>query len=121
MLLSRKRILELAIEVLIGLALVAAVILYADIGPLAWMPSLRWWSLAGLTGLLFGLAIRQYRRHWRERAFWLNMAWLTLLHVSAWSILLTNTAVWGLLWFVPPFVVEAGLLVLVLHRLGYDA
>src|SRR5438105_4352262 len=118
--LTRKRVFELGIEVAIGLALVAAVILYAEIGPVPWMPSLRWWGLTGNTGLLLWLAIRRYRRHWRERSFWLTLAWLTGLHLTAWSLLLAHIPAWGLVWFVPPVVLEAGLLVLLLHRLGYD-
>lgn len=118
--LSRRRVFEIIVEVLIGLGLVTAVLLYAKFGPFPWMPSLRWWGLAGITGLLFGRAVTRYRRHWREPHFWLNVTWLLALHLSAWSILLARIREWGLLWFVPPGVVEAALLVVVLHKLGYD-
>lgn len=115
-----KRVLEIVVEVLIGVALVAAVLLYAEIGPFPWMPSVRWWGLAGITGLLFGGAVKRYRHEWRERSFWLHLTWLLVLHVAAWSILLAKVGDWGLLWFVLPAVAEASLLVLVLHKLGYD-
>jgi len=118
--LTRKRVFELAIEVLIGLALVAAIILYAEIGPLPWMPSQRWWGLAGMTGVLLWTAVKRYRRHWRDGSFWRHLTWLTALHLTVWSVLLANVTVWALLWFVPPIVVEGGLLVLALHKLGYD-
>jgi hypothetical protein len=118
--LTRKRVLGVLVEVLIALGLVAGVILYAEFGPFTWMPSARWWCLAAMTGLLLWRAIRRYRRHWPKRSFWLNLTWLTALHLTAWSIVLTRAHVWGLIWFVPPIVVEAGLLVLALHKLGYD-
>jgi hypothetical protein len=118
--LTRKHLFELTVEILIGVALVAVVILYTEVGPFPWMPSVRWWGLAGTTGLLLWFAIRRYRRHWRQRSFWLNLTWLTALHLATWAVVLANVTVWGLLWFVPPLTVEAGLLVLVLHGLGYD-
>jgi peptidoglycan/LPS O-acetylase OafA/YrhL len=117
--LTRKRVIDFGIYVLIALALVGAVILYAEIGPFSWMPSLRWWCLAGLTAMLFGYAVRERRRHWRQASFWLNLAWLGALHLTGWGIVLTKAPLWGTLWFVPPIVVEAGLLALVLHKLGY--
>ena len=115
MLLTRKRIFEYALAVLLGVALVAAVILYAELGPIPWMPSVRWWGLAGITVLL----LPTYRRYWAQCSFWMHIAWLTALHIAAWSVVLTKVSVWGLLWFVPPTVVEVALLVLVLHKLGY--
>ena len=50
--LTRRRLLEITVEVVIGIALVAAVIVYAAIGPFAWMPGARWWGLAAFTALL---------------------------------------------------------------------
>src|SRR5207302_11476344 len=98
--LTRKRIIELAIEVLIGLGLVAGVILYAEFGPVTWMPSVRWWGLAGMTSLLLWGVLGRYRQHWRRSSFWLHIAWLTAIHLAAWSILLVRVSEWGLLWFI---------------------
>jgi hypothetical protein len=117
--LTRKRIPDLLLEVLIGLGLVGVVILYAEVGPFAWMPSARWWGLAAMTGLLLWTVVKRFRRHWPKPSFWLNLTWLTALHLTAWSIVLLRATVWGMLWFVPPTVVEGGLLVLALHKLGY--
>jgi len=118
--LTRKRMVEYGIAILIGVAVVGAIVLYAEIGPFAWMPSIRWWGLAASTGVLFWTTVTQYRRHWRQRSFWLTMTWLTALHLAAWSVVLAKVSVWGLLWFLPPLLVEAALLVLVLPKLGYD-
>jgi hypothetical protein len=119
MYLSRRRLGELGIEILIGLAWVGAIILYATFGPLAWMPSARWWGFAANTGLLLWTVVMPYRRYWRQRSYWLNVTWLTVLHLAVWSTVLANVDEWGLLWFVPPFVVETGLAILALHKLGY--
>lgn len=61
---ARKRLLELAVEILVGLALVSAVILYAEIGPFAWMHSVRWWGLAGNTALLVWVTVKGIRKSW---------------------------------------------------------
>src|SRR5216117_2476998 len=118
--LTRKRVVELLVEVLIGLGLVAGVLLYAEVGPFAWMPSDRWWCLAAMTAYLLWSVVRRYRHHWPNGSFWLTITWLTALHLTAWSVVLTRAPVWGLLWFVPPIVAEGGLLVMALDKLGYD-
>ena len=116
--LTRNRLLTLLAEVLIAVALWAAVILYAEVGPFSWMPSLRWWGLAGITGLFFWEAAKLYRRFWRHLSFWLTLAGFFAVHVGAWAVLLLRVDQWGLAWFLPPVFVEAGVLVLVLDRLG---
>ena len=120
MLLTRRRFLDLGIEISIGLAFVGAVILYAYIGPFQWMPGLRWWFFAAMTGVVFWYAVVEFRRHWRRRPFWLHVSWLAALHVAAWSIVLATVPVWPTLWFLPAFVIEPALLVLILHKLGYS-
>jgi len=116
---TRQRIREYVLAILIGLAAVASVILYADLGPVSWMPSLRWWGLAALTVILLSVMLPQYRRQWAQRSFWLHIAWLTIVHIAGWSIVLAKASVWGLLWFLPPMMVEGALFVLVLDKLGY--
>src|SRR5512142_1141837 len=114
---TRKRLLELGVEILVGLAVVGAVILYAEIGPFAWMPSVRWWGLAGNTALLIWVTVKGFRKSWPRRSFWLALTGLLCLHLLAWSIVLRSTVEWGLLWFVPPMIIEAGLFVITLHKL----
>ena len=117
--LSRRRLLELALEVLIGLGLVAAVILYAEIGPFSWMPSAHWWVLAGMTALLAWTSVKYCRHSWRRPGFWFVTAGLLGVHCVAWTLVLLTTADWGLFWFVPPTLIEAALIGFVLIKLGY--
>lgn len=117
--LTRKRLLTLFLEVLVGLGMVAAVILYAEFGPFSWMPSARGWLVACLTALLFGGAIKEYRREWRRPQFWLCVAGLLSVHVGTWVTVLLRTPDFPFLGFVPFFVAEAAGLVWLLHRIGF--
>ena len=117
--LSRRRLLELALEVLVGLGIVAAVILYTEIGPFSWMPSAHWWVLAGMTALLVWTTINHYRHAWRRPGFWLGIAGLLTVHCVAWTVVILRTGAWGLIWFVPPTILEAVIFVSVLIKLGY--
>ena len=118
--LSRRRLLELTIEVLIALALVAVVILYAEFGPFSWVPSIRWWGLAGMTGAGAWTAITEYRQAWRQGGFWLTLTGLLSVHSLAWTLVLLRTPVWPLIWFAIPVPIEGAVFVLVMDKLGYD-
>ncbi len=113
---TRKRIITLLLEILVGLVLAGAIILYAAVGPFRWMPAVRWWSLAGTTALIFWAVVKQFRHHWHRLSFWLKVAGLLAIHLLAYAVLLSRFPEWRLLWFVPLSVVEGGLLVLVLGR-----
>ena len=109
-----------AIIVAIAVPLVvASVILYVRTEPHPWMPSDRWWDLAAVTGALLWAASRAYRRYWRQRSFWLNLTWLTALHLAVWSIVLTNLNEWAGGWSLLAVTVEGPLLLLALYKLGY--
>jgi hypothetical protein len=116
---TRKRILTLSAEVLFALAIVAAIILYAEVGHFPWMPSVRWWGLAVITGLLFWILASQYRPYWQRRSLWVMLAGLLVLHLCAWTVVLVKASKWGLVWFVPPAVIEGAAFVLVLDKLGF--
>ena len=116
---TRKRIVEYVVAILIGVGVVGAVILYAEVGPFAWMPSLRWWGLAANTALLVWVTLKSFRRYWHQRSFWLTMTAFICIHLLAWSAVLLSASEWGLLWFLPPLIIEAGLLVLAMHKLGF--
>jgi hypothetical protein len=115
--LTQGRIVTLLLEALVGFALAAAILLYAAVGPFAWMPSVRWSSLAGTTIIIFWVAVRQYRKYWRRFSFWLNVTGLLIIHLFVYTLVMLKVPEWRLLWFVPPSVVETGVLVLVLHKL----
>lgn len=118
---NRKRILALLLEILLGLALAGAIIGYAVAGPFSWMPSMRWWSLAGTTALIFWAVVKQFRHHWRLLSFWLKVAALLTVHLLAYTVVLLKVPDWRLVWFVPLSVVEGGVLVLVLGKVAGHA
>ena len=119
MLITRTRLLTLLVEVLAALGLVAAAILYAEFGPIAWMPSVRWWTLATLTVALGWLAASEYRAHRRRLSFWLTLAGLLAIHVSAWSVVIVRTESFGLLWFVVAAPFEGVGVAWTLERAGF--
>ncbi len=119
--LTRKHVVELGVEVLIGLAFVAAVILYADIGPFRWMPSVRWWVLAGTTAALPWLAAKQYRRHRRRLSFWLTLAGLLAIHVSVWSAVILTTESFALIWFAIALPFEGVVVAWTLEKAGFGS
>jgi hypothetical protein len=114
---TRKRILTFLLEILFGLVLAGAIILYAAVGPFRWMPSLRWWSLAGTTALIFWAVVKQFKRYWHVLSFWYKVGGLLIIHCLAYTAVLLRVSEWRLLWFVPLSVVEGGLLVLALDKL----
>jgi hypothetical protein len=119
--LTRRHIIELGVEVLVALALVAAAIFYAEIGPFPWMPSVRWWMLATTTATLVWLAAKQYRAHRRRLSFWLTLAALVAIHVSVWSVMILRTESFGLLWFVVAAPVEGAVVVFTLEKAGFGS
>jgi len=123
--LTRKRVVVLLLEIVLvivaGIALAAALLFYAAVGPFPWMPSVRWWGLAGTTALVFWAVVKQFRHHWHQLSFWVEVAGLLAIHLSAYTALLLRVPEWRLLWFVPLSVVEGGVLVLVLAKVAGHA
>lgn len=118
---TRKTILVLLLEILVGLAVAGAIIVYAAAGPFSWMPSVRWWSLAGTTALIFWAVVKQFRHQWHRPSFWLEVAGLLAVHLVAYTVVLLRVPEWHLLWFVPVGVAEAGVLILVLAKVAGHA
>ena len=119
--LTRKNVLTLLLEVSLtivaGIAVAGALLFYAGVGPVSWMPSVRWWSLVGTTVLVFWVVVKPFRHFWRRLSFWLKVAALLAVHLLVYTVALLYIPQWRLLWFVPLSVVEGGLLVLVVDRL----
>ena len=97
---AEKRVRDIAFEVVIGLAIVAAVILYAIYVPANRMPQVRWLGLAGITPVTFAYPLRWYRRYQHHALFWAAFIGLLLLHLCAYTVLLLNIERWELMWFV---------------------
>ena len=97
---KRHRIRDLGLEVLAGLAVVAAIIAYAEVGPFRWMPGLRWWGFIGETVVLFGYVARAMRSYWGNTRFWAGFLGFFAAHSVAYVIVLLRVEQFGLLWFV---------------------
>lgn len=97
---TRRRVKELFLEALVGLAVVAAILLYATYGHVRWIPSLRWWGLAGETGVVFGYVAKALRPYWRLGRFWAGLLGLLTAHVVVLAVVLLRVQQFGLLWFV---------------------
>lgn len=85
---GRRRLVTLSVEILVGIAVVIAILLYAIYGPLPWMPQRKWIILAILSTAIFGVPAWWYRRYWARTRFWLAYAVLLCLHLIGYCILL---------------------------------
>ena len=97
---KRHRIRDLGLEVLAGLAVVAAIIAYAEVGPFRWMPGLRWWGFIGETAVLFGYVARAMRSYWRNTRFWAGFLGFLAAHSVVYVTVLLRVEQFPLLWFV---------------------
>jgi len=109
----------LLVEVLVAVGIFAGVILTANSRLPWWIPPVRWWAFAFMTGVAFWYPVRPLKSNWPRRSFWVTVGCLLLVHVVAWSAILASSAEWRMIWFVPPMVIEVPLLVWVLDRLGF--
>lgn len=96
---NTRRILTVLLEVSFGLAVVAGVIVYAELGPFSWMPSIRWWGLGISTAGTFGYALQWCKRYWRLPRLWLTFIALLLVHSVIYVVVLLNVQEWRLMWF----------------------
>lgn len=60
---------------------------------------IRWGGLVGFTAVLFGYFVSESRQFFRERRFWTMTAIFLVLHLAAFTILLTHVEEWRLMWF----------------------
>ncbi len=67
-----------------------------------------WIGFLVFTALLFWVTVRQSRRRWGHRSFWLAIACLLTIHCLAFVAILRIYPDWRAIWFWPITVVEAG-------------
>jgi len=75
----------------------------------------RWFGLCVWTGLLTWFVQRLCKHHRRKTKFWLAFGGLLVVHVLAFVVLLRSITEWGLGWFMPVFLVEAPIMVVLLE------
>ena len=115
-----RRVLDLGIAVAVAVGIVGGVLLYAEFGPFTWMPGVRWFQFAGATALVFGITIKEYRRHWRHPRFWVTIGGLFAVHAAVYCIALARSPNWRLIWFLLPMVAEGFALVWILKAFGFQ-
>ncbi|MEW5978844.1 MAG: hypothetical protein AB1898_23870 [Acidobacteriota bacterium] len=100
-----RRVADLAVEVLIGFAIVGLIFYHAEHAPPGHRPDFRWIALAGTTAVTFGYPIKWNRKYWRRKLFWLTMAALLTVHLAAYIAVLLRVEHFGYLWFaiITPF------------------
>jgi hypothetical protein len=84
----KKRLMELLVEIAVGIAVVIVALLCARHGPFRWMPPRKWLAFAIITSVVFGVPVWWYRECLRRPTFWTAFAGLLVLHTAAYSILL---------------------------------
>ena len=94
-----KRVWDLALETLVAVALVSALVVWAFYVPVGTPFPARWVGLVASTAATFGYALRWCKRHWRLARFWLAFMVLLLLHSVIFVFVLLRVDEWRLMWF----------------------
>jgi len=89
----RKRIRDLAVEVLVALAVVCLIIFGAYRSPQDSRLAMRWVGLAAWTAVAFGYPLVRFRSHWRYLFFWLSCAVLLAIHLAAYAVIFRRMVV----------------------------
>ena len=114
------RFLNLALEglKLVGIALAAllviAIALFVSLKTGITIPK-RWVGYCAWTGVLIWFVYRRCKHHRTKMKFWLAFAGLLAVHVMAFVVVLCTIPDWGLGWFIPVFLMEAPIIVVILE------
>lgn len=115
-----QRLLEITVEVVIAVALVVGIALYALHGPTRPVIEAKWVGFAGMTAIVFGNVVKVARPLWGKTKLWIALAALLLLHlILGWSVIRQFERV-PLVWFVPATVVEVFVLLKLTERIFSD-
>jgi hypothetical protein len=100
-----KRLAVLSIEILFGIAVAIAIILYAAYGPFRWMPNRKWITFAVLSSGIFGVPVWWYRSYWKQPLISLTVVTLLAVHLIGFIIFLSGVEEF------PPFLVPLCIIV----------
>jgi hypothetical protein len=107
---------DLALYILIALAIGAAAYLYA-IGVTPSLPvNSVWIGLCLNTMVVFGFVVKRCRRYWRVQRFWWTTLGLLLAHLAIYIVSLSRVDHFPLLWYVILNPVEWSVVFPILHR-----
>lgn len=94
-----RRPVEIGIEIAIGLAVVAGIIVSAEYFPDKDLPT-KWLGLAASTAILFGYPLYWTRSVTKSARFWFYWSGFLILHLIVLVPLLIEIGRWPLIWFV---------------------
>jgi len=107
----RKRLRDLLLYALVGLAVVVTIVIYAPYGRAGDGEIFgKWLGLAGNTLILFGYSVKSNRRLWRLLPFWISLAACLVLHLAVFIWILLVVDQWKVLWFLIMYPVETPLI-----------
>jgi hypothetical protein len=76
---GRKKILDLALYVLVSVAVVGSIFLGYALG-IPHEEFMRWFGLIGATLIIFGFAVSQNRPLWDKKSFWILLSAIFIAH-----------------------------------------
>lgn len=86
-----------------------------------WWLSTTWMALWAITPLTFWVAVRNFRRSWKDRRFWLSVGALVAAHVLGHGLLIWSIHDWKFIWTLLLAVIEVQGLIAILLWLGFHA
>jgi hypothetical protein len=102
----RRRLFEIALEVIFAVGLVIGICLYAVYGPKNPPFDFKWVPFGLNTAYVFGVALKTARPLWKKTKFWAVWGALLLAHALLGSLVLRQLERVPLIWYVPLVMVE---------------
>ncbi len=107
------KIRDLLIYILIGVSAVVGLIWSANYN-ISDETFNKWGGLVLNTPVLFGFVIKQSRRYWRTKVYWIAIGSLLVVHTVVFWLILHNVHQWRLAWFLLMYPVELPFIIMVL-------
>lgn len=102
-----SRLADYALYVLIAVALVGAIYIYAlNSDASAGDRFVRWGGLAINTLLLYGYILKETTRLWRYWRFWVTLLLVVCIHLAVFTAILLRAEHWKVIWFLPMYPIE---------------
>ena len=104
---NRKRVIDYAVYITVGLTLGLATVWAALYLPYE-IPESFWsvLAVAGNTAVLFGYTIADHRASWKLASYWFVMGALLVLHAGVFAIILSTFKGWRPIWSVALLPIE---------------
>jgi hypothetical protein len=108
---------DFAIYIAVAISLVAGLVWYSSVsGPNGADLFGRWGGLVVNTAVLFAYMIKDGRREWHLRPFWVLTVSLLVAHIAAFTFILLYTPVWKVIWFLAMYPIEVPLFITLRDR-----